>query len=276
MSKFGTSYQGELVGIKLALENALLLTDNHPFNELHIFCDCQSAIQTVATVGHDRANHRSTVTLCKQLIKNLNDKQIATKITWVCGHAGLTPNELADGEAKAAAESANLDIIPAELHAAQAKNIIKQHQLDKWQHAWDTGTTGRTAHNIFPKVKPKTRTRRPSRLSDTKLNRLRSGFSKLKDHLYQHGRLVESPQCECGQHTEDTRHYLLECELFAEQREEMINSIETTYKRHDTPPPNRTIDVTTLLGGNQDLSPEVAQDIQSAVCFFIKATRRSV
>ena len=276
ISKFGTSYLGELVGIRLALQQALLLADNHHTNELLIFCDCQSAILTVSTVGYESSENRNIITSCRQLTKGLNDKGIATKVTWVCGHAGLIPNEIADEEAKAAAETAKEDDTPTELPASLAKGLIKQHQMEKWQHAWDTATTGRTLYSVIPAVRPCSRIRRPSRSSDTKLSRLKSGFSRLNEHLYRHGKLAETPTCECDQDIEDTRHFLLECERYSQQREEMIDTIESIFIQNETPLPDRTIDIVTLLGGNQRLTPEVTQAIQSAVCLFIKATRRGV
>ena len=145
----------------------------------------------------------------------------------------------------------------------------------KWHHAWDTGSTRWTLHSITPAVRPKAQIGRPSRSSETQINWLRCGFSHLNDHLHQHEQLVDSPTCECGKSTEDTRHFLLDCEKYDTQRDEILNTIETIYK-HDTPFLDRKIDVTTLLGVNPDLPSDIAQEIQRAVCLYIKATCHGV
>ena len=83
--------------------------------------------------------------------------------------------------------------------------------------------------------------------------------------------------CLCEQATEDTKHYLLECTLYEEQREEMINSIELSYVQNDTLLALRVINVPTLLGGNHELTNLVANhDILEAVGFFLEATRQGV
>ncbi len=105
ITKFGTSYLGELEGIRIALEQAVLLFEQHRPTGIHIFTDCQ--ITTVSSPGIETLEHVTTNTRCRKLVKHLKDKVISCNISWVCGLAGLQPNELADEAAKEAAELAN-------------------------------------------------------------------------------------------------------------------------------------------------------------------------
>ena len=82
---------------------------------------------------------------------------------------------------------------------------------------------------------------------ETQINRLRRGFSKLKEHQYLHGKLADSPECECGQEAETTRHYLLDCTKYSEEWTILIDTIKTLYVDNDIPPAHRTLDMVTLL-----------------------------
>jgi len=53
-------------------------------------------------------------------------------------------------------------------------------------------------------------------------SRLRMLCSLLKDHLYSHIHVIDSPQCPCGFPRETTKHYLLDCPLFFNERQTMI------------------------------------------------------
>ncbi len=87
---------------------------------------------------------------------------------------------------------------------------------------------------------------------------------------------MDLPLCACEQDTEDTRHYLLECILYEEQREEMMNSIKLSYIKNDTPPALRVINVQTLLRGNLELTDQTNHDILEAVGQYLEASHRGV
>ena len=55
--------------------------------------------------------------------------------------------------------------------------------------------------------------------------KLRMLCSPLNDHLYSHIHVIDSPQCPCGHVRETTKHYLLECPLFQNERQEMLQKL---------------------------------------------------
>ncbi len=172
IGKFGTSYQGELEGIRIALEQTLALADQHRPTEVHIFTDCQSAITMVSSPGTETSEHLVTNIRCRSLVKHLKDKGISCKISWVCGHAGLVPNELADKAAREAAELAQESDTPQTHSEVAVKTTLRNHLTEKWQQAWDQGHTARELYTIHPKVSLKRKKCHLSRLAETKLNRL--------------------------------------------------------------------------------------------------------
>ncbi len=107
ISSFSTSYHGELRALKLALAYVCTFSLNHWISEVRLFSDCQSALTSISS-GKTCQNHTSTISEIRAHIRRLEEKNITTLGTWVCGHAELEPNELADKHAKLAAEKDRL------------------------------------------------------------------------------------------------------------------------------------------------------------------------
>ena len=85
----------------------------------------------------------------------------------------------------------------------------------------------------------------------------------LPKFLWGHKNIINDPNCECGE-IEDTEHYPLNCNLFQNLREEVLNT-GTTYCQP-------TLNV--LLYGNANLSESENKTIFSAVQEFILKTKR--
>ena len=86
--------------------------------------------------------------------------------------------------------------------------------------------------------------------------RLRTSCSTLNQHLFSRNIIVH-PNCICGA-IEDTNHFLLECYLFQNLRQEMIT----------------TVSEIALLFGNPNLRNEANESIFLAVQSFISKTKR--
>ena len=93
-------------------------------------------------------------------------------------------------------------------------------------------------------------------------SRLRTGCSSLNSHLYAK-HLIDSPLCICGE-VEDTNHYLLQCDRYADLRRDMLNTITTFC------PPT----FNTLIWGNSELSLESNKEIFLSVQNFILKSKR--
>ena len=95
--------------------------------------------------------------------------------------------------------------------------------------------------------------------------RLRMLCSALKDHLYSHIHVIESPQCPCGHPRETTKHYLLECPLFFNERRAMMQ------KLHDL---NFDPKLHHLLYGDNTVGLKTNIDAFSIIQSFIEQTGR--
>ena len=131
------------------------------------------------------------------LVKHLIDKGIATKINWICRHADLFQNELPDHEAKSAAQRA------FEWKQSPVLVTAKQSLGNIWCRNGRISDImpqkARKLDNIHPEVELTPKPHWWICLVETKLNRLKYGYSWLNGHHYLHGKLVESPKCQCRQ-----------------------------------------------------------------------------
>ena len=55
--------------------------------------------------------------------------------------------------------------------------------------------------------------------------KLRMLCSPINDHLYSHIHVIDSPACICGHLRENNKHFLLQCPLYLNERNEMFNKL---------------------------------------------------
>ena len=85
---------------------------------------------------------------------------MTTKIAWCPGHCDIELNEIADMKAKEKAEilSAREDRNNHnKINVETMKKIIKEHQIQQWQKAWEHSGSSRHTKDLIPSVRTKTR-----------------------------------------------------------------------------------------------------------------------
>ena len=69
---------------------------------------------------------------------------------------------------------------------------------------------------------------------------------------------------------------MIECPLYTSERQELLDKVEVIYLRNEVPVPDRTINLYSLLGGNEHHPRRVKEELLTAVGDYIVATRRGV
>jgi len=112
-----TVHEAELVGILLALQ--LIKTEKEGQTSFLIGVDNQAALTAFNSDMRNPAHSlaREALQLGNMIEKNKNKKRYSLKLQWTAGHEGIPGNELANKEAKRAAEglSSDANLLPSYL-----------------------------------------------------------------------------------------------------------------------------------------------------------------
>lgn len=116
------------------------------------------------------------------------------------------------------------------------------------------------------KINPYLFNHKTSRPNQVSFMQLRLGFSNLNDHLFLKG-CVENRSCSCGFEKEDTKHFLLHCNLYQQIRFKLVNDISCINN-------SVNLSANVLLKGSPALSNEDNMSIFNCVYNFLQESKR--
>jgi len=230
-----TVYEAECIGIVLALHMLINDTRSRFPNKVLIGSDNQAAILGLRNQRPHPGHWILDLVLA--LAHKLKNKRRNTTIlfTWVPGHLGFEPNEVADEEAKRAArgETSNRSSLPKQLRGGEipcsvsAMRQAHKTALEKrWLRTWKSSPRYMKLRDIDKSsstIKTKSYLKLVSSLNRAQvsiLTQLRTGHIGLNVHLFRIGR-SGTPSCpHCGGITvESIRHFLFHCPRYAQARQ---------------------------------------------------------
>jgi hypothetical protein len=151
----------------------------------------------------------------------LETREWKIRFRWVKAHAGTSGNELADKLAKEASGKTDLLISYNRVPKCIIKRDIEYTSVEIWQREWDTTTKGRITKDYFPKVVERLHTKIHLTQNFTKMV---TGHGNIKSYLYRF-KIIDAPNCPCGNDNQTTEHILLECAILHEDRERLIAAV---------------------------------------------------
>ena len=266
VSRLSTSYHGELAAIQLAINFCRSRTIHIKTKAVHIFTDCQAAMRSLAT-SNILQSHQGLIDSIRSDISDLQKRGTAVNIYWIAGHVDLEPNEMADKSAKEAVFLDDVRALDHYLSLTTIKRKIRQLVNQKWQREWNRGESGRQVHNLFPKIPTTRYISKFSRNKESRIIRVISGHSRLKDHMHKI-KLAENPCCSCSEARQTVRHIIMDCPTLSVQRQIMIDNIDEAYSEHQIPSVERVINFNTLLTSFQ-CDSKIKLSILKAVIKFL-------
>nr|VWO96319.1 Uncharacterized protein [Ganoderma boninense] len=228
------NYEAEIVGSIMGIE--LLRTEKKAVNDPSVALDNKSSIEASQQI-RTRPSHYLTDYLLQraELLRKRGTKEDVRRpqltLRWVPGHTGVEGNELADSEAKLAAQGAannssagrlpGLLRRPLPISAAKVKLAYTKALSDKAAAGWRTSVRGRrflSTDPALPSPKYMKSIKSLARRQAAVLFQLRCGHVPLNSHLYRIGR-APAPTCPaCGGAPETVLHYLLTCPAHSHAR----------------------------------------------------------
>ena len=267
ISARSSSYHGELGGIELAFDVLNESVHNKP---VHILVDCQSALDTASSTNMAK-NHAELQRNIKKKHNGLLAKVKSVDISWVGGHINLLGNDLADTAAKEAANSSSRNPHLCKynmLSPDETSTIIKSGLL----HAWKSRCKTLDSETyLLPAPSLSQCKSAVSREGEVKLNRIKLQHHKLNDHMNKimpHAYI--SAECGCGTDRQTVEHVLLHCSLLNDHRDNLICSIERSFRDNNLHIFRRSLSIDTLLKPNY--TDQINKDINTAVAAFLVAT----
>ena len=226
-------YAAELIAIRMAITAFQETTDK--YGNVYIFADNQSAIQAVDTPM--RQSGQYIIEEILDIIDGIHERTPAciVHIEWVPGHKNIEGNEKADQAAKTAATP---NSISSNITMKSAQNrSIQSMAKTKWEAEWRTGReNARRLRNMSQYPDTTTGPKLYEALQRKHavcIARLRTGHCHLNEYLHRFN-IIETAECECGAEKETIDHFLLNCEMYDEERDELRRKVGVHGMRTST------------------------------------------
>ncbi|GBN72732.1 hypothetical protein AVEN_21063-1 [Araneus ventricosus] len=111
--------------------------------QIKVWSDSESSLHSIASIDTKSPIAQQTQEI---LLKSTN-----IKLGCIKAHVGYSGYETADVLAKKATQEGIPTYIPAPRN--HIKSLLQKESIIRWQKEWDNGETGRSVHNVLPKVK---------------------------------------------------------------------------------------------------------------------------
>jgi ribonuclease HI len=218
-------YAAELTAIRMAITTFQEMMDK--YSNIYIFTDNQAAIQAV-----DTPTRQSGQNIIEEILDTIEKIHEYTPncnihIEWVPGHKNIEGNERADLAAKTAAIPNNIS--PNIIMKSAQNRSIQSMSNAKWEAEWRTGKENARRLRSMSKYPgtttgPKLYGALQQRKHVVCITRLRTGHCHLNEYLHRFN-IIETAECECGAAKETIDHFLLNCELYDEERDKLRRKV---------------------------------------------------
>ena len=224
-----TVYEAELIAIQMACK--LMLHDpvfkNYVPKELTILSDSLSAIKTLQKVEITGDIALETISLMNEL-----GKKTKLDIKWIKAHIGHKGNEIADAEAKKAANRSAKTLPRSD--RINARKTIEEYVHNKWKQRWAGRIKSSNLETFLPTLNPI--------LSKELIKLSRQDLSIMVQHLSGHDFLLHhqkhmvktedrkfftNSKCRlCNMEEETLEHLLYNCDALVKERAESFHKYE--------------------------------------------------
>jgi ribonuclease HI len=225
-----TIFEAELVGLLMGLH---LIKTEKKQTSFALGADNLAALTAAATPSNKSGHYLADtfLTTAFKLRKTYRTANYALTLRWTAGHVNIEGNELADKEAKLAAEGIMLDTnaLPKILkkplkYSKSAVNQAKKKKIKvTWTCRWNKSPHAQKTKHINPSLPSPKFLKLISNLDISRkgaswLFQLQSGHFPLNAYLHRFKRAASTSCPACGYHSKLLQHFLLNCPIYAHER----------------------------------------------------------
>jgi len=214
MDTWCSNNQAEAFAILKALEFIQTTQTNEEDNAVTVNTDSMTTVDSLINTDI----HTFLTEEIRQAVHKLETREWKIRFRWVKAHAGTSGNELADKLAKQALGKTDLLISYNRVPKSVIKRDLEDTSVETWQREWDKTTKGRITKDYFPKVSERLHTKLHLTQNFTTIV---TGHGNIKSYLHRF-KIIDAPNCPCGNDNQTTQHILLECAVLHEDRERLI------------------------------------------------------
>ena len=220
LGRLTTNGGAELQGILLGLQHAMENTDA---STVFLFCDSQICVRMARSGQPGKmGNYWKIIQKINHAKQALRARGSRIVVDWVPGHAGVEMNEVADEEAKAAADQNTPKDPIVALPLTVALRVIRRTLLARWNEWWETGGSekhGRKLAEVHQSVKqnPPVEFTRLKVRTQACITRLRLGCATTNHILHIVGK-SDSIECSYCPTTDTADHRMFFCQHYRSQR----------------------------------------------------------
>ena len=144
--------EGIILGMEVATTYFSQCSSRKPTEYVYVFCDCLEAIEIIVNKLESHKYPNIVQILCVE--KQLQDMSVFVKLVRITGHSGVFGNDIADQEARDAAQNIMRGKVSASevLSVNDAYKIAKDILQKSWQRKWNEESTGRYTYDLLPAV----------------------------------------------------------------------------------------------------------------------------
>jgi len=215
-----TNNQAEVFAILKALEYIQTNQVNEEDKEVTVHIDSRTTLDSL----HNANKHTYLTEEIRQKVHEMEIREWRIRFRWIKAHAGKSGNELADKLAKEASGKTELPTSHNRVLKSAIKKDLERISLEKWQREWETTNKGGIAKEYFLEVRERLHTKINLTQNFTTIV---MGHGNIKSYLHRF-KIIDIPNCPCGNGNQTSEHILLECAILQEDRERPIAEVAKT------------------------------------------------
>jgi len=215
-----TNNQAEAFAILKALEYIQTNKANEEDKEVTVHTDSRTTLDSLNNAN----KHTYLIEEIRQKVHEMEIREWRIRFRWIEAHAGRSGNELADKLAKEASGKTELPISYNRVPKSAIQKDLEGISLENWQRDWETTNKGGITREYFPEVRERLHTKIKLTQNFTTMV---TGHGNIKSYLHRF-KIIDTPNCPCGNGNQTTEHILLDCATLQEDRDRLIAEIAKT------------------------------------------------